>query len=40
MNTLARRRWPIAALIIVILFVTGFGVVRADVLGMGERFDR
>jgi hypothetical protein len=25
---LARRRWPIAALIIVILFVTGFGVVR------------
>ena len=25
---------------LVILFVTGFAVVRADVLGMGERFDR
>ncbi|MEA2650982.1 MAG: hypothetical protein QOI85_703 [Chloroflexota bacterium] len=35
-----RRRWPLAALALVILFVSGFAVVRADVLGMGERFDR
>lgn len=34
------RRWPLAALALVILFVSGFVVVRADVLGMGERFDR
>lgn len=34
------RRWPLAALALVILFVFGFVVVRADVLGMGERFDR
>jgi hypothetical protein len=35
-----RRRWPLATLALVILFVSGFAVVRADVLGMGERFDR
>lgn len=35
-----QRRWPIAALALVILFVSGFTVVRADVLGMGDRFDR
>src|SRR5688500_13892239 len=40
MNTLIRRRWPYAALVLVLLFVTGFAVVQADVLGMGERFDR
>jgi hypothetical protein len=40
MNTLVRRRWPIAALTLILLFVTGFGVVEANVLGMGERFDR
>ena len=34
------RRWPLAAMALVILFVSGFTVVRADVLGMGERFDR
>ena len=34
------RRWPLAAMALVILFVSGFAVVRADVLGMGERFDR
>jgi hypothetical protein len=35
-----QRRWPLAAMALVILFVSGFGVVRADVFGMGERFDR
>lgn len=40
MNTLVRRRWPFAALVLVLLFVTGFAVVQANVLGMGERFDR
>jgi hypothetical protein len=40
MNTLVRRRWPIAALILVFLFVTGFAVVQANVLGMGERVER
>jgi hypothetical protein len=34
------RRWTLAAMALVILFVSGFAVVRADVLGMGERFDR
>ena len=34
------RRWPLAAMALVIIFVSGFAVVRADVLGMGERFDR
>ena len=34
------RRWPFAAMALVILFASGFTVVRADVLGMGERFDR
>jgi hypothetical protein len=40
MNTLVKKRWPIAALVLVLLFVTGFAVVQANVLGMGERFDR
>jgi hypothetical protein len=40
MNTLVHRRWPFAALVLVLLFVTGFAVVQANVLGMGERFDR
>ncbi len=40
MNTLVQKRWPIAALVLVLLFVTGFAVVQANVLGMGERFDR
>ncbi len=35
-----RRRWPLALLTLVLLFATGFTVVRANVLGMGERFDR
>ena len=34
------RRWPSALLAIVLLFVTGFAAVRADVFGMGQRFDR
>ncbi|HET9899861.1 MAG TPA: hypothetical protein VFR46_02145 [Actinomycetes bacterium] len=35
-----RRRWPAALLALVLLFATGFTVVRANVLGMGDRFDR
>ena len=34
------RRWSLVALALVVLFASGFAVVRADVLGMGERFDR
>ena len=34
------RRWALAAMAMVILFVSGFTVVRANVLGMGERLDR
>lgn len=34
------RRWPLAALALVLLFATSFTVVRANVLGMGERWDR
>jgi hypothetical protein len=40
MNALARRRWPLAALALILLFSTGFFVVQANVLGMGERLDR
>lgn len=40
MQTLVRRRWPVAALVLILLFATGFAVVQANVLGMGERFDR
>src|SRR5215210_940154 len=40
MNSLVRQRWPAAALSLVLLFATGFFVVQADVLGMGERLDR
>ena len=35
-----RGRLAIAALLLVLLFATGFTVVEANVLGMGERFDR
>jgi hypothetical protein len=35
-----RGRLPIAALLLVLLFATGFTVVQANVLGMGDRFDR
>jgi hypothetical protein len=34
------RRWPFAAISLVLLFAMGFTVVRANVLGMGERWDR
>jgi hypothetical protein len=34
------RRWPLAAIALLLLFVTGFTIVRANVLGMGERLDR
>ena len=34
------RRWPLALLTLIVLFATGFTAVRANVLGMGERFDR
>lgn len=40
MDLLSRRRWPAAALIFVLLFATGFTIVRANVLGMGDRLDR
>ena len=40
MNTLVQRRWPIAVLLVIVLFVTGFAVVQANVLGMGERVER
>ncbi|HSK93304.1 MAG TPA: hypothetical protein VLA76_04520 [Candidatus Angelobacter sp.] len=33
-------RWPIAALLALTLFVTGFAVVEGNVLNMGERWDR
>ncbi|MGH2401547.1 MAG: hypothetical protein ACRDE6_02450 [Candidatus Limnocylindria bacterium] len=36
----AHGRWPFAAIALLLLFAMGFTVVRADVLGMGERFDR
>jgi hypothetical protein len=35
-----RRRLGLAALALVLLFVTGFGAVTANVLGVGDRFDR
>jgi hypothetical protein len=35
-----RGRLALAALALLILFVTGFTVVQANVLGMGDRFDR
>ena len=34
------RRLQLAALALVLLFASGFTIVRANVLGMGERFDR
>lgn len=34
------RRWPLALLALALLFVTGFGVVRGNVLGIGDRFER
>ncbi len=34
------RRWPLAALTLVLLLAMGFTVVRGNVLGVGERFDR
>lgn len=33
-------RWPVALAILALLFVTGFTVVRTNVLGMGDRLDR
>jgi hypothetical protein len=40
MNSLIRRRWPLAALAFIFLFAAGFFVVQANVLGMGDRLDR
>jgi hypothetical protein len=34
------RRWRLAAVALLLLFVSGFTIVRANVLGMGERLDR
>lgn len=39
-RAVARRRWPLATLILVVLFAGSFTVVRANVLGMGDRLDR
>ena len=36
----ARRRWPLVALALLLIFATGFTVVQANVLGMGDRFER
>jgi hypothetical protein len=35
-----RARWPVALLVLAVLFVTGFTVVETDLFGMGERWDR
>lgn len=35
-----RGHLGLAALVLVLLFATGFGVVRGNVLGVGDRFDR
>jgi hypothetical protein len=40
MNSLIRRRWPLAAFALIFLFATSFFVVQANVLGMGDRWDR
>lgn len=42
MHPLTRRavRWPVAAIALVLLFVTGFAAVQANVLDMGERWNR
>ncbi|MBW3613585.1 MAG: hypothetical protein KY392_06980 [Chloroflexi bacterium] len=42
MHPTTRRalRWPVAAIALVLLFVTGFAVVEANVLNMAERWDR
>lgn len=34
------RRWPVAVLALVLLFVTGFAAVEANVLDMGDRWER
>jgi hypothetical protein len=40
MRLRSRRAWLIAALVLLLIFVGGFAVVRANVLGMGDRFER
>jgi hypothetical protein len=40
MHRPSRQRWLLAALALVLVFATGFTVVRANILGMGERFER
>jgi len=40
MNSLLRRRVPLAAFALIFLFAAGFFVVQGNVLGMGDRFDR
>ena len=40
MNSLIRRRWPLAAFALIFLFATSFFVVQSNVLGMGDRWER
>jgi hypothetical protein len=40
MHRTVRRRWLVAVTSLILVFATGFAVVRANVLGMGERFER
>jgi hypothetical protein len=40
MHRPTRQRWLLAALALVLVFATGFTVVRANILGIGERFER
>ena len=40
LTTMTSRRWPLAALALLLLLTMGFGAVRANLLGMGDRFDR
>ncbi len=36
----SRRPWLVATLVLLLVFATGFAVVRTNALGMGERFER
>ncbi len=40
MDRRRRQPWLVAALALILVFVTGFTVVRTNALGMGERFER
>ena len=40
MRLRSRRPWLVATLVLLLVFATGFAVVRTNVLGMGDRFER